>query len=70
MADDLLISCSLRIGGYESERAVLVSETPQNGEILAAVCPNSKTIITAGTSTVIYQQTCVFEAHQNTIHQG
>ncbi|KAG0712300.1 WD repeat and FYVE domain-containing protein 3 [Chionoecetes opilio] len=44
---------SLRIGGYESERAVLVSETPQNGEILAAVCPNNKTIITAGTSTVI-----------------
>lgn len=43
---------SLRIGGYESERAVLVSETPQNGEILAAVCPNNKTIITAGTSTV------------------
>ncbi|KAK3895111.1 hypothetical protein Pcinc_001157 [Petrolisthes cinctipes] len=44
---------SLRIGGYESERAVLVSETPQNGEFLAAVCPNSKTIITAGTSTVV-----------------
>ncbi|KAK7077189.1 WD repeat and FYVE domain-containing protein 3 [Halocaridina rubra] len=44
---------SLRIGGYESERAVLVSETPQNGEILAAVCPNYKTIITAGTSTVV-----------------
>ncbi|XP_045600783.1 WD repeat and FYVE domain-containing protein 3 isoform X4 [Procambarus clarkii] len=44
---------SLRIGGYESERAVLVSETPQNGEILAAVCPNNKTIITAGTSTVV-----------------
>ncbi|KAG7173359.1 WD repeat and FYVE domain-containing protein 3-like [Homarus americanus] len=43
----------LRIGGYESERAVLVSETPQNGEILAAVCPNNKTIITAGTSTVV-----------------
>lgn len=29
-----------------------MSETPQNGEILAAVCPNNKTIITAGTSTV------------------
>ncbi|XP_068245244.1 WD repeat and FYVE domain-containing protein 3 isoform X2 [Palaemon carinicauda] len=44
---------SLRIGGYESERAVLVCETPQNGEILAAVCPNYKTIITAGTSSVV-----------------
>ena len=48
----LCLNLSLRIGGYESERAVLVSETPQNGEILAAVCPNNKTIITAGTSTV------------------
>lgn len=50
-----LLFYSLRIGGYESERAVLVSETPQNGEILAAVCPNNKTVITAGTSTVIPQ---------------
>ncbi|XP_076043582.1 WD repeat and FYVE domain containing 3 bchs isoform X2 [Oratosquilla oratoria] len=44
---------SLRIGGYESERAMLVSETPQNGEVLAAVCPNNKLVVTAGTSTVV-----------------
>ncbi|CAG9859319.1 unnamed protein product [Phyllotreta striolata] len=46
---------SLRIGNYESDKAVFVSESviQNNGEILACVCPSPKLIITAGTSSVV-----------------
>ncbi|XP_046392591.1 WD repeat and FYVE domain-containing protein 3 isoform X2 [Ischnura elegans] len=47
---------SLRIGHYESDRAVLVCEGAglhHTGEILTCVCPSSKLIVTAGTSTVV-----------------
>ncbi|CAH1175861.1 unnamed protein product [Phaedon cochleariae] len=46
---------SLRIGNYESDKAVFVSESVvQNyGEILACVCPSPKLIVTAGTSSVV-----------------
>lgn len=47
-----LILFSLRIGSYDSDRALLVYEKTHPGEVLAAVCPNNKTIVTAGTSTV------------------
>lgn len=43
---------SLRIGSCDTERAVTVFEGKTYGEILCAACPNSKTIITGGTSTV------------------
>lgn len=47
---------SLRIGNYESDKAVFVSESvvQNNGEILACVCPSPKLIVTAGTSTVSF----------------
>ena len=47
---------SLRIGPYESDRALYVWESelfPPNGEILCASVPNSRMIITAGTNSVI-----------------
>ncbi|KPJ11169.1 WD repeat and FYVE domain-containing protein 3 [Papilio machaon] len=46
---------SLRIGNYDSERAVFVSEAAAHacGELVACVCPSDKTIVTAGTSTVV-----------------
>ncbi|KAJ8919114.1 hypothetical protein NQ315_012099 [Exocentrus adspersus] len=46
---------SLRIGNYDSDKAVFVSESviQNNGEILACVCPSPKYIITAGTSSVV-----------------
>ncbi|KAL1508880.1 hypothetical protein ABEB36_003702 [Hypothenemus hampei] len=46
---------SIRIGNYESDKAVFVSENVEqnNGEILACVCPSSKIIVTAGTGSVI-----------------
>ncbi|XP_019753468.2 WD repeat and FYVE domain-containing protein 3 isoform X1 [Dendroctonus ponderosae] len=46
---------SIRIGNYESERAVFVSENVEqnNGEILACVCPSAKLIVTAGTGSVV-----------------
>uniref|UniRef100_A0A1B0A860 WD repeat and FYVE domain-containing protein 3 n=1 Tax=Glossina pallidipes TaxID=7398 RepID=A0A1B0A860_GLOPL len=46
---------SLRVGLYDTDRASFVSEAAgqNSGEILACACPNSKTIITAGTSSVI-----------------
>ncbi|XP_055711660.1 WD repeat and FYVE domain-containing protein 3 [Phlebotomus papatasi] len=46
---------SLRIGIYESDRVLFVCETvAQNfGEILTCACPNARTIITAGTSSVV-----------------
>lgn len=47
---------SLRIGPYESDRALYVWESelfPPNGEILCSAVPNSRMIITAGTNSVI-----------------
>ena len=47
---------SLRIGPYESERALFIWESlllPPNGEILCATVPNPRIIITAGTNSVI-----------------
>ncbi|XP_055300472.1 WD repeat and FYVE domain-containing protein 3 isoform X2 [Sitodiplosis mosellana] len=46
---------SLRIGMYDSDRALFVCEaSAQNsGEILACACPNARTIVTAGTSSVV-----------------
>ena len=46
---------SLRIGNYDSEKAIFVSETTiqSGGEIVACVCPSSKLIVTAGTSSVM-----------------
>lgn len=47
---------SLRIGMYDSDRALFVCEAAavQNtGEILACACPNARTIVTAGTSSVV-----------------
>ncbi|KAH0568814.1 WD repeat and FYVE domain-containing protein 3 [Cotesia glomerata] len=46
---------SLRIGNYDSEKAIFVCEAmmQSNGEIVACVCPSSKLIVTAGTSSVV-----------------
>ncbi|XP_017491941.1 PREDICTED: WD repeat and FYVE domain-containing protein 3-like, partial [Rhagoletis zephyria] len=47
---------SLRIGPYESDRALYVWESelfPPNGEILCSTVPNSRVIVTAGTNSVI-----------------
>ncbi|XP_055847784.1 WD repeat and FYVE domain-containing protein 3 [Episyrphus balteatus] len=46
---------SLRIGLYDSDKASFVSEAAaqNSGEILSCACPNSKMIITAGTSSVV-----------------
>lgn len=45
---------SLRIGMYDSDRAMFVCEsTAHSGEILACASPNARTIITAGTSSVV-----------------
>lgn len=43
---------SIRIGNYDSDKASAVFENIDNGEILCASCPDAKTIVTAGTSTV------------------
>lgn len=45
---------SLRVGHYDSDKALLVCESiVQNiGEIVACVCPSPKLIVTAGTSSV------------------
>ncbi|KAG9480632.1 hypothetical protein GDO78_012215 [Eleutherodactylus coqui] len=49
---------SCRLGTYESDKAVVVYECLSEwGQILCAICPNPKMVITAGTSTVI----CVWE---------
>lgn len=46
---------SLRIGMYDSDRALFVCESAaqNSGEILTCACPNARTIITAGTSSVV-----------------
>ena len=43
---------SLRICNYESEKAQAVFENLESSEIFCACSPNSRTIITAGISTV------------------
>lgn len=45
---------SLRVGNYDSDKAIFVCETmmQSSGEIVACVCPSSKLIVTAGTSSV------------------
>jgi WD40 repeat protein len=44
---------SLRIGLYDTDKAALVCEAPQNGEVVACVCPSPKLVVTAGTSTIV-----------------
>ncbi|XP_012287062.1 WD repeat and FYVE domain-containing protein 3 isoform X1 [Orussus abietinus] len=46
---------SLRIGNYDSDKAIFVCEgmMQSSGEIVACVCPSSKLIVTAGTSSVV-----------------
>ncbi|XP_068632967.1 WD repeat and FYVE domain-containing protein 3 isoform X2 [Battus philenor] len=46
---------SLRIGNYDNDKALFVCETVAQacGEIVTCVCPSAKTIVTAGTSTVV-----------------
>ncbi|KAL6443583.1 hypothetical protein ACFW04_001612 [Cataglyphis niger] len=46
---------SLRIGNYDSDKAIFVGEAlmQSSGEIVACVCPSSKLIVTAGTSSVV-----------------
>ena len=43
---------SIRIGHYDSDRAISIFENLDNGDILCAACPNNKVVVTAGTSTV------------------
>jgi len=49
---------SLRIGNYDSDKAIFVGEAmmQSSGEIVACVCPSSKLIVTAGTSSVSFRQ--------------
>ncbi|XP_052739616.1 WD repeat and FYVE domain-containing protein 3 isoform X1 [Bicyclus anynana] len=46
---------SLRIGNYDNDKAIFVCETVAQacGEIVACVCLSDKTIVTAGTSSVV-----------------
>ncbi|XP_053688917.1 WD repeat and FYVE domain-containing protein 3 isoform X2 [Sabethes cyaneus] len=46
---------SIRVGIYDSDRALFVCENvaPDSGEILACACPNAKTIIMAGTNSIL-----------------
>ncbi|CAM1304230.1 WDFY3 (predicted) [Pycnogonum litorale] len=45
---------SLRLGNYESDKATFVSESLHSGEVLCCACPNSKLVISGGTSTVVH----------------
>lgn len=47
---------SLRIGNYDSEKPIFISESvvQNTGEIVACVCPSAKLIVTAGTSSVSF----------------
>lgn len=46
---------SLRLAQYETDKPIVICESSSQspGEIVTCVCPTSKTVITAGTSTVI-----------------
>ncbi|KAK9506438.1 hypothetical protein O3M35_008379 [Rhynocoris fuscipes] len=46
---------TLRMGNYDSDKAILTCEAVMHftGEIVACVCPNSKTVITAATTSVV-----------------
>ncbi|XP_070185825.1 WD repeat and FYVE domain-containing protein 3-like isoform X2 [Littorina saxatilis] len=44
---------SLRLGFYESEKAIAIFEGLDNGEILCASCPHDKMFVTGGTSCVV-----------------
>lgn len=46
---------SLRLAHYETDKPIVICESSSQspGEIVTCVCPTSKTVITAGTSTVI-----------------
>lgn len=69
---------SLRIGNYDSDKAIFVCESiiQNNGEIVACVCPSSKLIVTAGTSSVCilyfknYMIETNFELHVGHYHMG
>ena len=45
---------SLRIGHYDNDKVVLISEATgdSSGEVVACVCPSPKLIVTAGTCSV------------------
>ncbi|XP_039272900.2 WD repeat and FYVE domain-containing protein 3-like [Styela clava] len=45
---------SIRIGYYESERAMQIFENLDCGEIKCVTMPNETTLVTGGTSTVVY----------------
>ncbi|XP_065091196.1 WD repeat and FYVE domain-containing protein 3-like [Ochlerotatus camptorhynchus] len=59
---------SIRVGIYDSDRALFVCENvaPDSGEILACVCPNSKTIIMAGTNSIL--TVCDIDFKQKQLH--
>ncbi|XP_058460935.1 WD repeat and FYVE domain-containing protein 3 isoform X2 [Malaya genurostris] len=46
---------SVRVGMYDSDRVLFVCENiaPDSGEILACACPNSKTVIMAGSNSIV-----------------
>ncbi len=45
---------SFRLGNYESDKAVFICEPSYLvGQVLTCVCPNSKVVLTAGTSSVV-----------------
>lgn len=50
---------SLRLAQYETDKPIVICESSSQspGEIVTCVCPTSKTVITAGTSTVISRVT-------------
>eukprot|EP00094_Tigriopus_californicus_P005213 TCALIF_05026-PB protein Name:"Similar to WDFY3 WD repeat and FYVE domain-containing protein 3 (Homo sapiens)" AED:0.04 eAED:0.04 QI:7/0.93/0.68/1/1/1/16/134/3650 len=52
---------SFRLGNYESDKAVFICEPNYLiGQVLTCVCPNSKVVLTAGTSSVV----AVYEYHK------
>ncbi|XP_064637335.1 WD repeat and FYVE domain-containing protein 3-like isoform X3 [Lineus longissimus] len=44
---------SIRIGNYDSDKANLVFENVDNGDILCTACPSARLLITGGSSTVV-----------------
>lgn len=57
---------SLRIGNYDSDKAIFVGEAlmQSSGEIVACVCPSSKLIVTAGTSSVSLSEQTIYYKHE------